>query len=467
MRSFIRVPPVAGDGANYFVNTWIVFAMRFLSIVFTVLWIVSTPVFGQDASSIFQPAAADSLASEQYLLFDSETFMGWRVQNDGPYGGGHFTIEDGTICSDPAHPGLILTTGQFSDISLSFEMEVDKETDAFLLLRTSPSPKNLRTSCYAMVLSSSSAHPDRNVCSALGRRMASYKPTDKDLKPNPDGSLPWRRFDVYASGKEVRITSGAFLNNECYDHQTVRRGYIGFLVTRGKARFRNITWSLAQSQPLFDPNEPDLPAWTRLEEEKGFEAEVDFPELVVRGPGTIESKKEYDNFILRADFKSVGSATSADLFFRYPPGSPGRTGGYGCPLAGGVRESGAAPVLGERTGGLLFLCDARNVGFENDVWSTLLVKAVDDHIQIWVNGIQTLDYFDRRASEGQTDPFPPKSGTFLIHSRSLGSCVKFRNIEVSTIPKRWITSDEDYAIREERNKALRPPQPTADQLKMQ
>ncbi len=437
--------------------------MRIHLSVFAVLLSLSTSVFGQDSKPVFKPATADALVGEQCLLFDSETFMGWRTQKNGPYGGGRFTIEDGAICSDQTHPGLILTTGQFADFSLSFEMQADKETDAFLLLRTSPSPKNLGTSCYAMVLSASSTHPDRNVCSMLGRRMASYKPTDEDLKPNPDGSLPWRRFVVFASEKDVRITSGAFLNNECFDPQTVRRGYIGFLVTKGKARFRDITWGLTRSHPLFDPNEPNLPAWTRLEEEKGFETEVDYPELVIRGTGTLESKKVYDNFIVKAEFKSVGSATSADLFFRYPPGTPGGAGGYRCPLVGGAMESGAAPVLGDVTGGLFLLHDARNVGFENEVWSTLVVKAVDDHIQIWVNGIQTLDYFDRRIGEGQGEVSPPQNGTFLIHGRSLGSCVRFRNIIVSPIAKRWVTLEEDYALREERHKSLRPPKPAPDQ----
>ena len=420
-------------------------------------------VFAQENSPVFVPVDSRIPSFDQALLFDSRTWMGWRVQKDGPYGGGRFTIENGAFCSDPAHPGLLLTTGQFSDFILEFEMQVEDESDVFLLIRTSPSPNNLATSCFAIVLAASSAHPERLPCSILGRRMVSSQYEDYNKK-NADGTYPWIRFNVYAKGKMIRVNSGLYLNNDCQDEESVRRGYLGFLVTRGKVRFRNIKWNPSQTLPLFTQGNRSLNLWNPPEETATFAVHSDSTELRLHGgPGILETQMNFDNFILRAEFNTDGSESLGDIFFRCLPGE--MLAGYRCSIDNRPLENGTIRTLGERTGSLVPLKEARNVGAQNGQWNSLIIKAVDNHFQTWVNGIQTVDYTDRRPEDTSENPqkgLRLKEGTIQIQGRSLGSALKFKSVEIAPVSKRWISKEEELYQKEQQVRALLPPRPVKD-----
>ena len=416
-------------------------------------------VFGQESSSAFVPVDTKFMSIEQSLLFDSKTWMGWHVQKEGPYGGGRFTIEDGAICSDPAHPGLLLTTGQFADFLLDFEVQTEEETDAFLLLRTSPSPKNLGTSCYAVVLAASSAHPERNICSFFKRRMTTYSPAEFNKK-NADGSYPWKRYSVYADVKDLRVTCDSTFNNDCsLDDESVRRGYIGFLVTKGQARFRNIAWAPTRTTPLFRPESRQGIHWKPLEKNADFSLHLDSMEMILQGgPGTLETQKSFDNFILRAEFHAAGTQSIGDIFFRSLPGET--FAGYRCALCDRSSERNLVSTLGERIGSLVPLQEARNVGAQNDQWHFLVVKAVDNHFQTWVNGIQTVDFADRRPeniSENPQHGLRLKEGTIQIHTQSPDTTLRFKSIDIVPVSKRWISKEEAWYLKEQHALEFLPP----------
>jgi hypothetical protein len=61
--------------------------------------------------------------------------------------------------------------------------------------------------------------------------------------------------------------------------------------------------------------------------------------------------------------------------------------------------------------------------FKNGEWNTFRVKAVGDHIQIWINGHQTTDVRDRRFAEG----------AFALQHHGKGDVHRFRNIRVKQI----------------------------------
>ena len=424
-------------------------------------------LLGQEKDEVFVPLDSRAASADQIYMFDSKTWLGWRVQEDGPYGGGRFTIEDGAICSDPAHPGLVLTTGQFSDYVLDFEMQAEPESDAFLLVRTSPNPKNLGTSCFAIVLAVSSAHPDRSVCSFQGRRLANFRLEDgvSQTSPDTDGSIPWKRFTVLADEKAIKVNCGAFLSNETFEDESVRRGFIGFLVTKGKVRFRNILWSPTRILPLISAADRNMIFWNIPEDNQTFSITSKVPDVIFQGgPGMIETRRSHDNFIIRAEFNAVGSETKGDIFFRCLPNMA--LSGYRCVIDNQPGPKSDSPdFLSERTGGLYGLCDAREVGVQNDKWNILVMKAIDNHIQSWVNGIQTVDFFDRRPVDKTDDPqkgLRLKEGSIQIHSRSFGSKLMFRNLEVAQVPKRWISREDEKRISEERARAFSLPKPVRD-----
>ena len=440
--------------------------VKFWILLVLICFLSQCQALGQEQDEVFVPDNPGAASFDQIFLFDSKTWLGWRVQKDGPYGGGRFTIEDGAICSDPAHPGLVLTTGQFADIALDFEMQAAPESDVFLLLRTSPSPKNLATSCYAIVLAASSAHPDRNICTFQGRRLANFR--TEDAPPDPasaDGSIPWKRFTVFADEKAVRVNCGAFFNNESFDEESVRLGFIGFLVTKGKVRFKNITWIPTRSLPMISTADRNMIFWNLPEEGSTFSIASRIPDVVLQGgPGMIETKRSYGNFIIRAEFNAVGNETKGDIFFRCLPDKA--FSGYRCVIDNQPGPKNESPdVLNERIGGLYGLRDARNVGAKNDKWNMIVVKVIDNHIQTWVNGVQTIDYFDRRTVDETNDAqkgLRLQEGTIQIGTRSFGSRLMFRNIEIAPIPKRWISREEEKRMIEERARMFTPPKSIVD-----
>lgn len=386
------------------------------------------------------------------FLFDSRTFMGWTIQQSGPYGGGRFTIEDGAICSDPKHPGLIRTTGQFSDFTLEFEMSSEGPTDAFLLLRTSPSPKNLSTSCYAVVLTSTQEGQGRAMCSVLGRRAAPYSLQVDNTREDQDG-LRWKRFSIFASRKNVKISSGTNAN-DVFAEESVRRGHIGFLVTRGKARFRNITWGVTNTNPFFGlSTNPELQTWKKLEAAPEFSAKMlQRNYTLTGGPGTVETDGLYKNFVLYAEFKTQNPDSKAGLFFRCIPEQPG--GGYECIFYNNPFNANRTLFDHYFTGSLFGLQRARNVGAVNDEWNSLTINAVDNHFQIWVNGIQTVEWTDRRPESDPKIPDPRKGlrlqpGTIQLQGNDIGTNIAFRTFSVGHIPQRWISKIDDLHEREE------------------
>ena len=64
---------------------------------------------------------------EQFLkdgwcqLFDGHTDTNWKIQTKGPYAGGQFTFDNGEICSNPRHPGLVYTSIPFGDVTVRFD----------------------------------------------------------------------------------------------------------------------------------------------------------------------------------------------------------------------------------------------------------------------------------------------------------------------------------------------------------
>ena len=87
--------------------------------------------------------------------------------------------------------------------------------------------------------------------------------------------------------------------------------------------------------------------------------------------------------------------------------------------SGGLYEEG-------RRGWLVPLKDrpAAQAAFQNGKWNHYRIRAVGDHIQIWVNGIQTVDHRDAVDREGHIA---------LQHHGEAGKVYRFRNVRIQEI----------------------------------
>ena len=364
-------------------------------------------------------------------LFDGRSFLGWRIQDSpsSPYRGGRFYMtksEPGVIQCDPAHPGLLFTTSQFANASVTFEFQCPDDAEVLLLLRSPPSPRDLHTSCYAVVLNS----PTRRAGTILGRRGA--EPADDSFEQTAitgetDGEN-WRTCNAFFDRGTIKVTVGQGEPVAFYDSMPLGYGHLGLLVAKGPAKFRNLLWLPGASSSLF--NGLDFASWRYDKAHPPAIARGDNVAIQMTGPAILEYKQEFKNFSLQLEFSYPYSQGPAGVYFRSTP-RHARTG-YDCSIDLLPSPEDLRTIPGCDAGGLRGLADARFLNISYRPWSRLTLNVIDRHIQTWVDGIPVCDWGDLRPPDPArpTGPFLEK-GTLQLNARQ-GTRILFRNIQIST-----------------------------------
>ncbi|MDR2762810.1 MAG: DUF1080 domain-containing protein [Planctomycetaceae bacterium] len=330
-------------------------------------------------------------------LFDGKTLFGWRIQDAGFYGGGRFNVEHGEICSDPYHPGLLYTTNQFGDSTLMFEFCADKDAELFLLYRTSPNPRDLNTSCYTVVLNSSDVKRPRGTI--LGRvklgneqiRSIKKSAPSSDDGVEGDSNEVWQRVRFNCDAGSISCTIDNQMPTFLMDTNPIGRGYVGFLVTRGNVRFRNINWRPGTSISLFDGIEIDS-IW-RYRRDKITPTAVSSTMQIRGGPGVIETLETFSDFVLQFEYRITNISGKAGLFFRSNPRE--EMTGYELSLQAFPTRKDRDEIVGVDVGSFTGRMDGRYVGAEDMQWNYVTLSAVDRQFQSWVNGIPVCEMSDR------------------------------------------------------------------------
>ncbi|MDR3110480.1 MAG: DUF1080 domain-containing protein [Planctomycetaceae bacterium] len=365
-------------------------------------------------------------------LFDGRTFTGWRIQDSesSPYRGGRFFMtkaEPGIIHSDPAHPGLLLTTGQFGNASITFDFQCPDDAIVYLLLRTPPSPRDLHSSCYTVVLNSPKQYPG----TILGREVKGGS-SDNSLThtgiPMNSREDTWIHCSAIFDRETIKVTVGQADPVAFYDTAPLGYGHIGLLVAKGPAKFKNILWAPGASVSLFNGN--DLGNWRYDKSHAPSIARGNDVAITLSGPSVIECKQEFKNYSLQLEFAFPYSSTPSGVFFR-SQARQAKTG-YDCSLHLSPPELYTKSKRGLDAGGLVGLADAKFLGVQDRIWSRLTINVIDRHIQTWIDGILVCDWGDLRPinPSNPTGPFL-ETGTIQLNAREVGSKIMFRNIQVS------------------------------------
>ncbi|MDR1268183.1 MAG: DUF1080 domain-containing protein, partial [Planctomycetaceae bacterium] len=367
------------------------------------------------------------------LLFDGQTFFGWRTQKDGPYGGGRFTIANDEIQSDPQHPGLLYTTNQFGDSTFMFEFQAEENAEAFLLLRTPPNPRDLHSSCYAIVLNSADFTRPRGT--VLGRQQLGTEQLKESKKTN-SGTSRWHRLKAQFEVGRLQITVDQNEPIALLDTQPLGYGYAGLLVTKGKVRFRNLYWSPGSSMPIFDPISPEK-FWRYRSDVVQLSTTRDLAMQLSGGPGVIETKNTFDNFILQLEYNIIFSSARTGLFLRSVPRE--EQSGYEISIQNFPKRQDRDQTVGVDVGSFRGQKNARYIRPEDHIWNYLTVVAVDRHFQTWVNGIpvcEMSDQYSLKTENAQPDHFL-QSGTIQLLAPQAGTNIQFRNIRIMPIRPRF------------------------------
>jgi len=182
----------------------------------------------------------------------------------------------------------------------------------------------------------------------------------------------------------------------------------------------------------------DLSHWKILENHQAFKTSDGA--LKCQGPDALivyageDGKASYRNFELKAEAKTQPGANAAMLFHVNPEGEDVPGSGYAVQFKNTYKGMKGYPHI-NMTGSLNRI---RNVYFplvEDEEWFELRVHVQENHIQVYVNGNQTVDYVE------PDDPWRPEDirgrilsrGTIGIQTQNDHSGLSIRNIRVRSL----------------------------------
>ena len=176
-----------------------------------------------------------------------------------------------------------------------------------------------------------------------------------------------------------------------------------------------------QDEPIWFQlfNGSDISGW---ENPQNLQTMTGKGEIVMPDPGSetpmwIWSEGIYANFHLKADFK-VPPASQSAIGFRMND-----TEGYKVNLDNNAdRQNPTGSITDVARALWLDSLDA-------EAWNQLEVKAIGDHLQVWVNGTLVSQAHDRTFTEGK----------ITLQAPIGGNAIRFRNLQIMELPDTEIT----------------------------
>jgi hypothetical protein len=150
------------------------------------------------------------------------------------------------------------------------------------------------------------------------------------------------------------------------------------------------------------------------------------------GPGDLVTEKEFDNFVLQLECKTLGKALNSGVFFRCIPGQ--YQNGYEAQIHNGYRADDRTKPIDFGTGAIYRRVPARKVVSNDNEWFTMTVVADGKHIATWVNGYPTVDWTDeRKENENPRQGFRAAKGPISLQGHDPTTDILFRNIRIAEI----------------------------------
>jgi CubicO group peptidase (beta-lactamase class C family) len=164
-----------------------------------------------------------------------------------------------------------------------------------------------------------------------------------------------------------------------------------------------------------------------------FEVTKDGELSAKNGPGDLHTEKQFDDFVLQLECKTLGKALNSGVFFRCIPDQ--YQNGYEAQIQNTWLLDRTKPIdFG--TGAIYRRIPARKVVPDDNEWFTLTLAAQGPHFSTWVNGYQTVDWTDeRKANDNPRQGLRLAKGHLSIQGHDPTTDLLFRNIRIVELPK--------------------------------
>ena len=399
-------------------------------------------------------------------LFNGKDLTGWK-RHDGLPGEteptGKWFVEDGAIVGiqdPPGQGGFLSTDKTFRNFELLLETQIDWPFDSGVFLRVGPDGKS-----HQVTLD----YCDRGEIGGI------YCPwTHGFVSHCPNGIQSfrkdqWNTLRIVCTGQPAHIQvwlNGTLINDFRHTAQTtagipengticlqIHPGGAGF--DKSRARFRNIfIRPLKSDEPknsltaqekaegfvsLF--NGKDLTGWVGATDSYGVQDGVLFCR---KGTGrNIYTEKEYDNFVLRFEFK-LEPGTNNGLGIRTPTTGDAAYVGMELQILDNTAQKYSNLHDWQYHGsvyGIIPADKAKRYSAFKPVgrWNVEEVFADGDHIIVNVNGETIVDGNIREASKNGTEPVSGKEHPGLFNKKGHigflghGDYVEFRNLRIKPL----------------------------------
>jgi hypothetical protein len=375
------------------------------------------------------------------LLFDGDSTFGWQAPQ-----GSKWTVADGMLAPQADKPGLLVTTTAFAD----YELQLD----------------------YARRVGAPT--PDDRARPSVEVRFG----CDQDGKPRD----PNNRWELPFTGNSFSTVTFSVRDGRIRDVTTASSGLrasfrmsvgitekgdgskptkqSGHIVLSGNGVvYRNIKLKPLDTKPLF--NGKDLTGWKKYTgDDKRAKTEFTVtPEgwlHLKNGPGDLQTKDQYQDFILQAECLSNGKHLNSGIFFRCIPEQ--YQNGYEAQIHNGWteklekeytideydpqthklkgKEKIKSAAMDYGTGAIYRRVPARKAVAKDNEWFTMTIAAQGRHIATWVNGVQVVDWTDNRlADENPRNGCKVEKGAISLQGHDPTTDLSFRNIRIAELPQ--------------------------------
>jgi len=361
------------------------------------------------------------------LLFDGESAFAWSAE-----GAAKWKQANGVIASDGAAAGWLRTNTQFSDFILKLEFQTASNANSGVFLRSRKGPDPQKSGYELQIFDAHPKFPTGGIVDHAAPLRKSVIHTGK-----------WHAYEVVALGSRILVKLDGRKVLDLNDSKSAA-GFIGLQSNKNHPiQFRNIKLRPLGLAPIF--NGKNLSGWQKVQPPKPPAQPAEWTVKkgaihVLKGPGQLETKAQFDDFILQLDIR----ANSADpkfhpnsgIFLRGKPN--GYWTGYEIQIRNEYKDNDPAKPVDTGSGGLYFHQPARRIIPSDNHFYTQTVVAHGRHISTWVNGFPVAD-FDDPYPEGDAGPRNKqallKPGPISLQAHDPKTNLDFKDIRIKTLGK--------------------------------
>lgn len=366
------------------------------------------------------------IAEGWLLLFDGESTFGWTAE-----GGAKWKVANGSLVAETGEYGWLRSNSQFGDYVLKVEFQTAADGNSGVFLRSAKG-KDPHVSGYELqIYDGHEKFPTGSILNAAR--------TAKKVKIHPE---KWQSYEVFHVGKRCLVKLDGKKVLELTDEKSLQ-GYVGLQFNPNKpVAFRNIKIRPLGLAPIF--NEKNLNGWQEVKPAKPPAKpalwSVHRGQLhVEQGPGQLETKSLYDDFILqldvRANSKDPKFHPNSGVFLRGTVN--GYWTGYEIQIRNEFKDGDRSKPVDTGTGGIYFHQPARRVLGSDNQFYTKTILAQGRHLATWINGFPVADW---------DDPYPEgtsprnkqallKAGPISLQAHDPKTDLDFRNIRIKSLPR--------------------------------